>query len=526
MTTFFNPILTGFHPDPSICRAGEDYYLTCSTFEYFPGLPIYHSRDLVHWNQIGNALERPEQLPLDGVASSEGIYAPTIRFHQNLFYIVTTNVTRGGNFIVTAENPAGPWSDPHWLDESEDGIHAHFMPNAPGIDPSLFFDLDGRCWYTGNRITTAETRFTGERVIWIQELDLSKMQLIGKPKVIFCGEKNHFTEGPHLYKRGDFYYLIVADGGTGHDHSVLVARSKTVDGVYELSVRNPILTHRHLGHSYPIVNIGHADLVETQNGEWWLACLGSRPYGGYFRNLGRETFLAPVIWEEDWPVVSPGTGKVEMEVDAPRLAPFLFPDREDESNGFLPKLGPEWLMIRTPKVQFVDLDSRPGWARVRSLGSDLAGGGPAAFLGKRQRHFSFKSGTMLDLENSNRCIEAGMALYLNDQNHFLLSVKKIEAGTEALLSIVVKGKVSEIARRQISGTEIQMEICAHEQDIQFFAGSSSQSPVPVGPAQNGRHLSPDEGESYTGVVIGLFAVQKYSPESSSVDFKRFSYREI
>ena len=309
---FGNPILPGFYPDPSICRAGDDYWLVTSSFSYFPGIPIFHSLDLVNWEQLGHVLDRPSQLDLDGVGHSQGIYAPTIRYHDGLYFLITTLVGKQGNFIVTARNPAGPWSDPYWLED------------APGIDPSLYFSEDGRVWVTG----TAEApnaEYRGDNEIWMRELDLSRMKLTGPRFGLWRGaaKKAHWPEAPHLYKIGDWHYLMIAEGGTEYNHAVTIARSRDLTGPYEGNPANPILTHRHLGKGSPIWNAGHADLVQTQTGEWWMVCLASRPYGGSFRNMGRETFLAPVVWEDEWPVVSPGTGKLEFGYASPDVGNAL-----------------------------------------------------------------------------------------------------------------------------------------------------------------------------------------------------------
>ncbi|MGV8981041.1 family 43 glycosylhydrolase [Clostridium sp.] len=305
---FNNPILPGFHPDPSICRAGEDFYLINSSFTFFPGAPIFHSKDLVNWEQIGHVLDRPSQLNLDGAAYTGGIFAPTIRYNNGVFYMITTNVDNGGNFIVTAKNPEGPWSDPYWLDD------------AVGIDPSLFFDDNEKVYYTGTRDHSGKKYF-GQQEIYIQELDLNTMKLVGERRALWDGalKTAFFVEGPHLYKVNGYYYIMVAEGGTEHFHSVTIARSKNIFGPYEANPGNPILTHRHLGKNYAITSVGHADIVETQNGQWYMVALASRPYGGYYKNLTRETFLIPMIWEDGWPIVSPGTGKVEFTYPVPNL---------------------------------------------------------------------------------------------------------------------------------------------------------------------------------------------------------------
>ncbi len=303
---FVNPILPGFYPDPSVCRVGEDYWLVTSTFSYFPGVPVFHSRDLVNWEQVGHVLDRPSQLNLDGVAHSHGIFAPTIRHHAGVFYMITTLVGKQGNFIVTASHPAGPWSEPFWLDD------------APGIDPSLFFDEDGTAWVTGTA-DAPDAAYWGDNEIWMRQLDLETMKLTGPRHGLWRGalKQAMWPEAPHLYRIGDWYYLMIAEGGTEFYHSVTIARSKSLTGPYEGNPANPILTHRHLGKDAPIWNPGHADLVRTPAGEWWMVCLASRPYGGHFRNMGRETFLAPVVWEDGWPVVSPGTGRLEFQYATP-----------------------------------------------------------------------------------------------------------------------------------------------------------------------------------------------------------------
>lgn len=321
-----NPILKGFYPDPSICRVGGDYYLVNSTFSYVPGVPVFHSVNLADWEQIGNILTRRSQLVLDGASMSRGIYAPSIRYHKGLFYMITTNVSHGGNFYVTAADPAGEWSDPIYLKVPE-GADA-------GIDPSLYFEGD-KCYYVGQR-QKADARFYGDCEVWLQELDLIKGELVGKDYSLYAGAMKDacWVEGPHLYKIGDYYYITCAEMGTGFEHSICVARSKTLTGPYENCKCNPILTHRHLGRTYPIQNIGHGDLVDTPGGDWYLVMLGTRPLNSA-AELGRETFLAKVEWEQGWPVVNPGegklllgqeveeTGKADANIDSKRVPAFI-----------------------------------------------------------------------------------------------------------------------------------------------------------------------------------------------------------
>ncbi len=287
--TFTNPIIPGFAPDPSIVRVDDDFYLINSTFEYFPGIPIYHSRDLVNWELIGHAIHEPEQADLARIKSSDGIHASTIRHNDGLFYVITTNNVGGNmvNFIVTATDPKGPWSDPYVLE------------GAPGIDPSLLFDDDGRAWYVGNHMPP-DPEFPGQAEIWLQELDLESMQLAGERHYLWRGCcQGVWAEGPHIYKKDGYYYLLISEGGTAFEHAMSVAISKDITGPYANNPRNPVLTHRQLSYDYPISGVGHADLVELQDGRWYAVALGWRLVDGEHGILGRETFLLPVIWETE-----------------------------------------------------------------------------------------------------------------------------------------------------------------------------------------------------------------------------------
>ena len=274
---FNNPILRGGYPDPSVCRVGNDYYLVNSSFEYFPGLPIHHSIDLVNWELVGHGLHRKSQctgtMNLLDVQSNGGIHAPTIRYHDSTFYIITTNVyqppkkdepTQFINFIITAKQPEGPWSDPI------------IIKGAPGIDPDIFFDDDGKIWYTGTHAPD-KPNFQGEGEIWMQELDPTSFQLLGKRHYLWRGAcQGTWAEGPHIYKKDGWYYLLIAEGGTHFNHAVMVAVSKNITGPYEPNDRNPIFTTRHMSYDYWVNSTGHADLVELPNGEWKMVCLGIR----------------------------------------------------------------------------------------------------------------------------------------------------------------------------------------------------------------------------------------------------------
>jgi len=511
---FRNPILPGCYPDPSICRVGADYYLITSTFEYFPGLPIFHSRDLVHWRQIGHVLDRPSQLPLEGVRSSGGLYAPTIRYAGGTFYVINTLVdglTKAGNFIVTATDPAGPWSEPHWLDA------------APGFDPSLFFDDDGRAWYVGSRLA-ADSQYDGHTEIWLQELDLRAMRLIGEPHVLWDGALKGavWAEAPHIYKIKEHYYLMIAEGGTGHNHAVTIARSTTIAGPYETNPRNPIMTHRHLGQDYPIVGTGHADLVETQSGEWWMVLLAMRPYGGYYYNLGRETFLVPVCWEEGWPIVSPGSGRVEFTYPAPDLPEHRWPSTPACDHFDAQTLSPCWNLLRTPHDDFWSLSERPGYLRLRLRPQRLSELTTPSFIGRRQQHINFAVRTALEFtpHNSSEC--AGLVLVQSNEFHFQLVVTQ---GAETVVRLVKRAHGAEetLAERPIEAGRMYLRVEAHEQSYSFYAASRPGEWSPIAEEIDGRILSTPVAGGFVGAFIAMYASSNGQPSTNHADFDWFEY---
>lgn len=276
-----NPILTGFHADPSICRAGSDYYLAVSSFLYFPGIPIYHSRDLLHWEQIGNAVSWENPIDLHGMDETGGIWAPTLRYHNGLFFL-TAAVSGYGNFIIHAENPAGPWSAPVWVE-------------IGGVDPDLFWEGEACIYSTNERCGGAQEAISAGVV----NPFTGKIEKAFRP--IWHGSGGPHLEAPHLYHVGDWYYLMAAEGGTAANHMITIARSRTLFGEYEACSHNPILTNRDDAR-HEIYGAGHGDLVEAVNGSWWLVCLGTRAARRTMSQLGRETFLMPVRWEKEWPV--------------------------------------------------------------------------------------------------------------------------------------------------------------------------------------------------------------------------------
>ena len=331
-----NPIIPGFHPDPSICRVEDDFYLITSTFEFFPGVPIYHSKNLINWELINYCLTTDTQLPLHNGKPSSGIYAPTLRYHDGTFFMTTTNVTRGGNFIVHTKDIRGKWSEPARVGQA-------------GIDPSLFWDDDGICYFVSNGSQNPARDGQG---IFLCEIDPFTGEILSPSHRITHGCGGRCAEAPHIYRRNGWYYLMLAEGGTEYGHMVTIQRAKNIYGPYEPCPHNPILTHRDASES-PIQATGHADIVEDQNGNWWLVCLGIRPIPKvWLHHLGRETFLAPFTWHEDgWPTVGHNREiDLEMEGDLPGPAPhpvnFDFEDFFEND-----KLHLRWNFVRNPKKE-------------------------------------------------------------------------------------------------------------------------------------------------------------------------------
>lgn len=367
-SSYTNPIIAGFYPDPSICRVGKNYYLVNSTFSYFPGITVFHSRDLVYWKLIGYVLSRPEQFNLNGQGVSRGLFAPAIRYHNGLFYVTCTLVDIGGNFVATAKDPAGPWSKPTWL------------PQINGIDPSLFFDDDGKAYLVYNSIPPEDKPlYSGHRTIRIHEFDSESLKVKGDERILINGgtdidKKPAWIEGPHILKKDSVYYLIAAEGGTADRHSEVVFKSANVDGPYVSYEKNPILTQRNLDpkRTFAVTSTGHADFVQTESGDWWAVFLGCRPYRPYeeeYYNTGRETFLAPVRWNDGWPTINPGYEEIQYRYPSPILPPADSTDiptsgnfrTRDEFDA--QELNLNWVFLRTPHEKWYDMTRKKGTCR-------------------------------------------------------------------------------------------------------------------------------------------------------------------
>ncbi len=427
---FTNPIIAGFYPDPSVCRVGEDYYLVNSTFAYFPGINVFHSRDLVHWKLIGYVLNRPEQLNLDRQGVSRGLFAPAIRYHNGLFYVTCTLVDIGGNFVATAKDPAGPWSNPAWL------------PQVNGIDPSLFFDDDGKAYLIYNSIPPDDkSLYNGHRTIRIHEFDPVSLAVTGDERILINGgtniaKKPVWIEAPHIVKKDATYYLIAAEGGTADQHSEVVFKSANVNGPYISYEKNPILTQRQLDpdREFAITSTGHADFVQTESGDWWAVFLGCRPYRPYreeYYNTGRETFLAPVRWADGWPTINPGQAEVQYRSPAPILAAADSTDIPTSGNFRIrdefdsPGLNLNWVFLRTPHVKWYDLTTKKGYLSMRLRPETCAGDANPSFLGRRQQHLRCSAAVDMLFTPEADNEKAGVIVFQNEK-HFYYLCKSLE----------------------------------------------------------------------------------------------------
>ena len=443
-----NPVLAGFYPDPDICRVGDDYYVVNSSFGYFPGIPVFHSRDLVNWKQVGSVIDRPGQLDYKGLGVSRGIFAPSLSYRAGTFYLICTFVDGGGNFLVTAANPAGPWSDPTWL-------------GFDGIDPSILLDDDGRAWVVNNGAPPDnKPLYSGHRAIWIQELDLANRKLVGTRTIIVNGGVNladHpvWIEAPHLFRKDGWYYLICAEGGTAEQHSEVVFRSRSVLGPFVPGPTNPILTQRTLPDSRadPVTSTGHAELVSATDGTWWAVFLGCRPYRGGDYNTGRETFMLPATWTDGWPTIlapglpvpysvpSPLGASVGYAAAAPLTGNFTW--RDDFSG---PRLSKLWMGLRAlPQVTL----GAEGLGLTASQDA-LSGVGYPAFVARRIQHARFTASTTLLTPSEG--VSAGLAAFQNEAHHYFFGVHRRKAGLEVFVERLNGTPAERIASEVIAGT--------------------------------------------------------------------------
>lgn len=500
-----NPILPGFFPDPSICRVEDTYYLVNSTFEFFPGIPLHRSRDLVNWEFTGHCLTRPEQLNLEGCPPSAGAFAPTLRWHRGTFFMTNTNVGGGGNFIVHTQDIEKGWSDPVWIEQD-------------GIDASLLFDED--------KVYFCSTTFEGEqRGIYLCEIDPMTGEKHSESVRISRGFGGRFAEAPHLYKLFGRYYLMLAEGGTEYGHMITIGRADSPYGPFEPCPHNPILTHRD-SMEEAIHCAGHGDIVEGPDGQWWMVCLAVRPLTDAVRrvmlhNLGRETFLAPMRWTEDgWPVVG-DHGRLALEMDAPLSQSNMGRRLSFHDDFSAEAFGPEYLFIRNPDMGCYRRNTAAGQLELRGTGTVLSDQASPTFAGVRQRDFEAVATVTVDAQPAACGQRAGLAAYYNNDYHYEIALAFGANGPEVQLNRRVHDLEAITHRLPMEpGLPVDLQIRAGRQEYSFLFRQGDAPFTLLGQGATAGLCSEGTREmSFTGTLLGLFA------EDTAAAFRRFRVGE-
>ena len=491
---FKNPVLPGFHADPSVCRAGDDFYLVNSTFQYYPGVPVFHSKDLIHWEQVGACLTRDSQVRIEGMDEQTGIYAPTIRYHEGRFYMVTTVFPSRKHFYVYTDDPKGEWSDPIYID---------FCLGS--CDPTLFFD-DGKCYFLWK-----------EGEIKICEIDVKTGKQLGEIHHLGVGLGGRYPEGPHIYKKDGYYYLLLAEGGTEHGHHVNILRSKNLFGPYEPNSANPILSHFNMKmQNSQIQGLGHADLVQASDGSWWMICLGYRTHGYLQHVMGRETFLAPVSWKEGgWPVVNnDGTLQLDMQCQTLPQVPMPLEPSRDEFDA--DKLSLYWSHLNMPQKENYSLNVRKGWLRLTTSTVTLDEVGNPTFIGHRQSEPDFCATTKVDVSGLKDGGVAGITAYAAHHNHYDVQVVTRD-GKHYVQAKIRVGEMEHIEKEiPLNENVVYLRITADKQFYHLHYSIDGERFTPLA-RMDYRYLSTETIGGFCGVHIGIFA-HTLSKTISHADF--------
>lgn len=521
--TIGNPVLKGFNPDPSFLRVGDDYYIATSTFEWFPGVQISHSKDLKNWRVIGFPLERYSQLDLRGCPNSGGVWAPCLSYSDGVFYLIYTSTRHWTgvfkdtpNFLVTAKNIEGPWSEPIYL-------------NSSGFDPSLFHDDDGRKWLL-NMLWDYRAEKHSFAGILLQEYSHEKKQLVGPVKNIFTGTELQLVEGPHLYKRHGWYYLFCAEGGTFRTHAETVARSRKIDGPYEVMPGNPLISSA----KYPEVNLqsaGHASLVENKDGSWLLAYLCRRPLKNGRATLGRETAIQNITWQDDWPRLASGKHYPADSFTPPDLPTHTFPEKPVRDVFDTPSLSPCWQM---PRVKFDEnvgsLSARPGYLRLYGRES-IVSKFEQSLVARRQQAFNIEASICMEFEPEHFQQMAGLVAFYNTDAFYYLYVTRGEHAKRCLgLMACEKGNVSFTIEKEYpldNFEEIYLKLVIEEASIRFYYSDNGRDWYAAGWQQDASILSDEHALpcGFTGNFVGV-ACQDLSGMRKHADFSWFEYRTL
>lgn len=527
-TTLKNPILPGFYPDPAICKVGTDYYMVTSTFVYFPGIPVFHSKDLKNWKQITSAINRPSQMDFMGEQISRGLFAPAINYYKGIFYITCTNIDNGGNFIVTAKDPAGPWSDPIYIKE------------VRGIDPSLYFEEDKVFIIYNSDPPENKSLYSGHRTVKIYELDLKTLKATGSEKILVNGgvdlsKKPVWIEAPHIYRRNGYYYLMAAEGGTSVNHSEVILRSKDVKGPYIPYEKNPILTQRHLDpkRKNPISSVGHADLVDGPDGKTYAVFLGVRPYEGDFYNTGRETFIAPVSWVDNWPVINPDHEEVQYE--------YKVNWKEQKTDNLLPltgnfdlkvpfkdSLNSQFLFLRTHNPSWYSFKENKNSLTIKLLPETILEMGNPAFIGRRQQHLTSSASTEMAFSTKKSNEKAGMVIFQNE-NHFYFMCRSSDGGKDVIQ--LFKGnpatnKMDLLKQVDLPGSQKQVyfKIEADRDVYSFWFGTKENEWKLLQDKLDGKYLSTAVARGFVGSLYGVYATAEGEVSNNSAIYKWFGYK--
>lgn len=521
-----NPILSGFYPDPSVIRVGTDYYLVNSTFSYFPGIPVFHSKDLKNWKQIGNVISRPSQMNFLGDRMTRGLFAPAIEHHNGTYYVTCTQIDHKGNFVVTAKNPAGPWSDPI------------FLPEVRGIDPSLFFEGDKAYVIYNSDPPDNKPLYSGHRSIKIIELDPVKLQTVGEAKIVVNGgvdlsKKPVWIEGPHLMKRGNWYYLYAAEGGTSVNHTEVVFRGKSAWGPFVPYEKNPILSQRELPQNRkdPITSAGHAQFVDGPDGKTYAIFLAVRPYEGNHYNTGRETFIVPVEWKDEWPVTVPGPGGVQYSYPA-KFPEVKQQDARPQSGNFGytltfdKQLDPALLFMRTVDSSNFSLSKANGLT-LKLKPETVAETGNPAFIGKRQQHMYGSTETELSFAAKAANESAGLVVF-QDEKHFYYLCKSVADGkpvVQLLKSTAEVNKTEPLAQVPLKSATgklgLRVSFAGDKYGFQFSEDGKTWQTLKD--QVDARFLSTQTAGGFIGCMIGMYGTSMGQPTTSTAAFKWLKY---
>lgn len=493
-----NPVISGFFPDPSVCRYKDKYYLVCSSFHYFPGVPLFESSDLINWDMIGNVLTRKSQLPLAGADSCSGIYAPTIRCHNGRFYMVTTNTTSGGNFYVYTDDIYGEWSEPVYVDQD-------------GIDPSLYFE-DNRAYFMSNG-----TDDSGKHGIVQCEIDIETGRKLSTAKCIWKGTGGRFLESPHLYKINGTYYLMASEGGTEYGHMVVYARSCSLYGPFEGYHRNPVLTNRNLG-GHIIQGCGHGDLIEDADGNWWMVHLGFRQIGQWTMHhiTGREVYLVPVKFDENgwFTAGTNGTTREFVEI------PLISSDQkfQNEYTFGNTRVGREWCFLRNPHEENYEFSENRFRIKNSPLTLSEKQDSPS-FIAMRQKEMNFTLGCDVSLKSG----EAGVTLYMTENQHYEIALRRTDKGCELFRRLTI-GDIScedhKTIIPNISDTPVRLTVKASN-FAYCFSAVCGENEYDLGAAQT-KYLSTEIAGNFTGVMLGLYACCVAEERPDWAEFSDFS----